>query len=254
MGQQPSKDQLLYQYACSGNADKIKALFARGAELEWIDELGRTPLILACMRSRKYNVAKTLIELGANVNAYCPVEDIKSLTKLCDVDMMKEIRSADTNDESGSHAGTPLHHAVEKGLKRTVKLLLSHGANALVMNDDSQTPLDVARVKHHSKIVRAIESHICLFSGWLREPFGPVILEVLAPQLLSRKVWVTVLPCASRNLAMPLKLELAIYSSLKDSQPRDLVALSNANMGGIKFIQSDHTVIISDIPNSNSST
>ncbi|KAG5554312.1 hypothetical protein RHGRI_011988 [Rhododendron griersonianum] len=222
MGQQPSKDQLLHQYASSGNVDKIKALRAQGAELEWIDELGRTPLILACMRSRKYNVAKTLIELGANVNAYCP----------------------------GSHAGTPLHHAVEKGLQRTVKLLLSHGgANAIVMNDDSQTPLDVARVKQNRKIVRAIESHICLFSGWLREPFGPVILEVLAPLLLSRKVWVAVLPCASRNLAMPLKLELAIYSSLKDSQPRNLVALSNANMGGIKFIQSDHAVIISDIRN-----
>ncbi|KAF7145783.1 hypothetical protein RHSIM_Rhsim04G0179100 [Rhododendron simsii] len=151
--------------------------------IEWqrIDEKGRTPLILACMLS--YYAAKTLIELGANVNAYCP-------------------------------------------------------ANPLVMNDDNQTPLDVARVNWRSNVVRAIESHICLFSGWLREPFGPSFLN-----------WVAVLPCGSRNLAKPFKLELAIYSNLQDSQPRTLVALWNANVEELKFIQSDHAVIISDIPN-----
>ncbi|KAF7144481.1 hypothetical protein RHSIM_Rhsim04G0180400 [Rhododendron simsii] len=155
----------------------------------WIDEKGRTPLILACMLS--YYAAKTLIELGANVNAYCP-------------------------------------------------------ANPLVMNDDNQTPLDVARVNWRSNVVCAKESHIWLFFGWLREPFGPVFLEVLAPQLLSRKVWVAVLPCGSRNLAKPFKLELAIYSNLQDSQPRTLVALWNANMEELKFIQSDHAMIISE--------
>ncbi|KAJ0672887.1 putative ankyrin repeat-containing domain-containing protein [Helianthus annuus] len=69
-----------------------------------------------------------------------------------------------------------------------VNLLLSHGANALVMNDDCQTALDVARIKGYSNIVRAIESHLCLFSGWLHEVYGPGFLELLAPQLLTRKV------------------------------------------------------------------
>ena len=32
-------------------------------------------------------------------------------------------------------------------------------ANALVMNDDCQTPLEVARAKGHSSVVRAIEVH-----------------------------------------------------------------------------------------------
>lgn len=109
---------------------------------------------------------------------------------------------------------------------------------------------------------------MCLFSGWLRELYGPGFLELLAPQLLSRKVWVfhvhgpysqysnlflefhfllsclfilylcchspflniillydykkvllilcswvVVLPCGSRNLKKPFKLELAIYAS-----------------------------------------
>ena len=40
--------------------------------LQWIDKEGKTPLMLACMRPDLLNVAKVLIELGANVNAYRP--------------------------------------------------------------------------------------------------------------------------------------------------------------------------------------
>lgn len=40
--------------------------------VQWIDKDGKTPLIVACMDSGLFNVAKTLIEMGANVNAYRP--------------------------------------------------------------------------------------------------------------------------------------------------------------------------------------
>ncbi|XP_058101611.1 probable E3 ubiquitin-protein ligase XBOS34 isoform X2 [Magnolia sinica] len=129
MGQQLSKDEMLYQQVNYGNVEGIKSLRRDGASLEWMDREGKTPLILACMRADFLPVVKTLIELGANVNAYRP----------------------------GSHAGTPLHHAAKRGLDHTVRLLLSHGANALVMNDDCQTPLDMARAKGHSNVVRIIE-------------------------------------------------------------------------------------------------
>ncbi|KAI3469781.1 hypothetical protein Pfo_026444 [Paulownia fortunei] len=219
MGQRQSKDELLYQQVNYGNIDGIKALRREGAGLEWIDSEGKTPLIVACMNPELYNVAKTLIELGANVNAYRP----------------------------GRHAGTPLHHAAKRGLEQTVKLLLSHGANALVMNDDCQTPLDVARAKGFSNVVRAIEGHVCLFSGWLRELYGPGFLELLAPQLLSRKVWVVILPCGSHNLRKPFKLELAIYTGAQDGQPRTIVPLWKANLEEPNFNQPDPTAIISDV-------
>ncbi|KAH0641174.1 hypothetical protein KY285_037760 [Solanum tuberosum] len=214
MGQQQSKGR-------ASVSASIKSLHREGAGLEWIDKEGKTPLIVACMNPGLYNVAKALIELGANVDAYRP----------------------------GRHAGTPLHHAAKRGLEQTVKLLLSHRANALIMNDDCQTPLDVARIKGFSNVVRAIESHICLFSGWLRELYGPGFLELLAPQLLSRKVWVVVLPCGSRNLRKPFRLELAIYSAVQDAQPRTIVALWKANMEEPNFSQPDSAVIISDISN-----
>ncbi|KAK6161287.1 hypothetical protein DH2020_004668 [Rehmannia glutinosa] len=243
MGQQQSKDELLYQQVNYGNVEGIKALRRKGAGLEqvnygnvegikalrsegagleWIDSEGKTPLIVACMNPELYNVAKALIELGANVNAYRP----------------------------GRHAGTPLHHAAKRGLEQTVKLLLTHGANALVMNDDCQTPLDVARAKGYSNVVRAIEGHVCLFSGWLRELYGPGFLELLAPQLLSRKVWVVILPCGSRNLRKPFKLELAIYAGAQDAQPRTIVPLWKANLEEPNFNQPDPAAIISDVSRS----
>jgi len=72
MGLQQSKEELLYQQVNYGNADGIRALRAQGAGLEWIDKEGKTPLMVACMRPDLLNVAKVLIELGANVNAYRP--------------------------------------------------------------------------------------------------------------------------------------------------------------------------------------
>ncbi|GJU72671.1 putative E3 ubiquitin-protein ligase XBAT35 isoform X1 [Tanacetum coccineum] len=186
---------------------------------QWMDKEGKTPLILASMNPQLYDVAKTLIELGANVNAYRP----------------------------GRHAGTPLHHAAKRGLEQMVKLLLLNGANALVMNDDCQTALDVARVKGYSNVVRAIESHICLFSGWLLEHYGPGFLEVFAPQLLSRKVWVVILPCGALKPTKPYKLELAIYSSAQDAKPRTIIPLWKANMDEPNFNQPDPAVIISNV-------
>ncbi|KAK4767397.1 hypothetical protein SAY86_015147 [Trapa natans] len=216
MGQQQSKDQLLHNQVNYGNIEGIKALRRDGAGLEWIDKDGKTPLIVASLNPQLYDVARTLIVLGANVNAYRP----------------------------GRNGGTPLHHAAKRGLENTVKLLLSHGANPMVINDDCQTPLHVARAKGYINVVRAIEGHICLFSGWMREFYGPGFLEVLAPQLLSRKIWVVVYPCGSQNLTRPFKLELAIYSSLQDALPRTVIPLWKANLEEPKFYHTDTSVII----------
>ncbi|KAL0920260.1 hypothetical protein M5K25_009381 [Dendrobium thyrsiflorum] len=218
MGAKQSKEELLYQKVNHGNVEGIKTLRYAGAGLEWVDKEGKTPLILACMRSDLLKAAKVLIEMGANVNVYRP----------------------------GSHAGTPLHHAARRGLENTVNLLLCNGANPLLMNDDSQTPLDVARARGHSKVVRAIEKRICLFSGWLREIHGPSILEAFVPQLVSKKIWAVVLPCNSRNPMNPQKFELAIYPNLQVSHPRTVVALWKAQIEQPNFNQPDPVLIVLD--------
>ncbi|XP_062080349.1 putative E3 ubiquitin-protein ligase XBAT34 [Humulus lupulus] len=216
---QRSKAELLYDVvAAAGNVDTIKVLFYEGASLEWIDIDGKNPLIVACMNPNLIDCAKTLIELGANINAYRP----------------------------GRHNGTPLHHAARKGLERTVALLLSQGANALVRNDDCQTPLDVARLNGHADVVRTLENHICYFSGWVREIYGPGFLGALAPHLLSRKIWVVVIPLGPNNRARLLKLELAVYSTLEDAQPSMVISLWKSRIEKPNLNQTDLTLTISD--------
>ncbi|KAL1200044.1 putative E3 ubiquitin-protein ligase XBAT34 [Cardamine amara subsp. amara] len=216
MRQQQSEEELLFQQVSNNDVEGIKSLRHDGAGLEWVDKEGRTPLILASSKAELCDVAKTLVELGSNV------------------------------DGSGFNGETPLHHAANKGLENTVKLLLSHGANPFVLNDDSQTPLEIARAKGYSNVVHAIESHICLFSGWMREFYFPSFLEFFAPQLLSRRVWVVIVPMASRNPTKPFKLELRVYASLQDANPKMEMPLWKSSLEEPKSYQSDASVMIVD--------
>ncbi|KAK9160350.1 hypothetical protein Syun_006691 [Stephania yunnanensis] len=257
MGQQQSKDELLHQQVNYGNVEGIKKLSQDGAGLEWIDKEGKTPLIVACMNPELISVAQALIDLGANVNAFRPVieapilglvlvQGIRFFLKEVPVSSLgwKELDweswvFAILGLIQGGHAGTPLHHAAKRGLEQSVSLLLSCGANPFLMNDDCQTPLEVARMKGYSNVVRTIESHISYFSGLLRELHGPGFLEALAPQC-----WVVVTPCGSRNPSKPVKLELALYNSALDAMPRTVIALWKAKIEEPKFRQSDPVVII----------
>ncbi|KAF0909307.1 hypothetical protein E2562_034947 [Oryza meyeriana var. granulata] len=218
MGLQQSKEELLYQQVNYGNADGIRALRAQGAGLEWIDKEGKTPLMVASMRHDLINVVQVLIELGANVNAYRP----------------------------GSYCGTALHHAAKKGLEQTVHLLLSHGANPYITNDDCHTALDLAREKGHVNVVRAIEGRISLFCGWMRENYGPGFLEAIAPQFMTRKIWAVILPREARNQTRPLKLELAIYPELQASKPQAVIKLWKCQLEEPKFNLANPSVTIFD--------
>ncbi|CAG7896671.1 hypothetical protein BRARA_H00247 [Brassica rapa] len=138
--------------------------------------------------------------------------------------------------KSHCHEGAGLEWADKEG--RT-PLILACAETELY---DVAETLKVARAKGYSDTVRAIESRICLFSGWMRELYGPSFLELCSPdQLLSRKVWVVIVPTDSRN---PLKLELVVYASLQDAQPRMVMPLWKANLKEPKSDQSDASVMI----------
>ncbi|CAL5079994.1 unnamed protein product [Urochloa decumbens] len=123
-------------------------------------------------------MARVLIEMGANVNAY----------------------------RRGSRRATALHHAADSGAEMVVKLLIIHGADPHIKNDYGETSLELARKKGHLSVVWAIEREICKFRGWMREKYGP-------DSFMTNKIWAVVLPCEAQNPTRPLKLELAIYHS-----------------------------------------
>ncbi|KAL9242980.1 hypothetical protein vseg_016926 [Gypsophila vaccaria] len=218
MGQKQSKDRLLYDYVVNGDIDGIQFLSKQGASLEWKDKEGKTPLIVAAKDGGLYGVAETLIELGANVNAYC----------------------------KGSHGGTPLHYAAKEGLDRTVALLLSHGANAFVKNHENRTPLDVARKNGCNLAVREIEGRVCYFSGYIREASGPGFSDASAPQMSSRLIWVVVVPCSLHKPPKRPELELVIYSTPQDAEPRKIVSLRRSKIKEPRFDQPSPVLLIFD--------
>ncbi|CAH8385909.1 unnamed protein product [Eruca vesicaria subsp. sativa] len=136
------------------------------------------------------------------------------------------------------HEGAGLEWADKEG--RTPLILACAEAE---LYDVAET-LNIARDKGYSDTVRAIESQICLFSGWMREFYGPKFLESCSPQLLSRKVWVVIVPTDSRNPSKPLKLELVVYASLQDAQPMMVMPLWKANLEEPRSEQSDASVMI----------
>eukprot|EP00897_Mesotaenium_endlicherianum_P003147 jgi/Mesen1/2860/ME000174S02118 len=215
MGLGVSKEEQVYMAVQKGDSSAVQALRAQGASLEWVDNRGRTPLMIACSNPEYYDVAATLLQLGANVKAY----------------------------RTGPEGGFPLHHAAKKGLDRTVALLFAYGGEALAMNDAGQTPIDLARVRRHLGVVRMLE----LMSG-------PALFEALASSWVFRNVWVVVLPGPvdprrRPDPRMPPCLQLFLYPSPKVTMPTTVIHLEQAEVSIAKPESPDPVLVINDIRN-----
>ncbi|CAA6662480.1 unnamed protein product [Spirodela intermedia] len=198
MGGEHSKERLVYESVRRGDVESIRSLHRQGAGVHWRSFSGKTPLILACSEANLLPAVKVLIELGADVNDY----------------------------EPGYSVGTALHRAAKRGLEQTAILLLSHGANPLLRNCFHRNSLDYAREAGHTGIVRAIESHICFFSGWLRETYhfsNPH--HVLTALRSPRRTWAVVLPSDPILPRSLTGLKLALYRDRQSPRPFKVVSL-----------------------------
>ncbi|GJP36207.1 hypothetical protein CLOM_g20728 [Closterium sp. NIES-68] len=184
MGQGVSREELVYQATQKADVSGIKRLRQDGAGLEWQDSHGRTSLIIACSRADMLPVARLLLQLGADVNAYV----------------------------RGAQGGTAIHQAARKGLDQTVQLLLDYGADPLRPNDIGRRALDIAWEQHRPTMARIIEDRVALFIGYVRQQqlSGPAFLQALVPQWVTKKVWVAVVPGSQASAA---RQRLNIYAS-----------------------------------------
>jgi ankyrin repeat protein len=152
----------LHWAVITGNQSIAGLLIDANAEIGVRDHIGLTPLHLAA--SRSLEMSKLLLSRGADIDARShdkqtplhqaaisgPTEVITLL--LNPRRFALETKAADVNarEERGM---TPLHYALIRETEEydAVKLLLDHGANPLLKNNDGHSPYDYALGKHDPK-------------------------------------------------------------------------------------------------------
>lgn len=112
-----------------GHAQAVDALLAAGALVNTAsrESMKLTPLASA-MAVQRNDIARTLIEHGANVNA------------------------------RGDNDVTPLHTAAARGNLESATLLLDHGADINAATKDGKTPMTYAQERNHPAMVEFLRS------------------------------------------------------------------------------------------------
>jgi uncharacterized protein len=118
----------LHRAASRGHLKAVALLLDRGAKVDSVDGEGVTPLILASYRGQT-EVVKLLLERGAAVNAREKRNGLSSLS-----------------------------HAVGRGDKELVSVLLAHGADRFLKDTDGRTALERAEANGATEIVALLRS------------------------------------------------------------------------------------------------
>lgn len=135
----------------------MQILLQHGASVEVTDSSGRTPLLLAAACG-DIPASSLLLDHKANINAtdntgrsplmHASAQGNDGLVRLY------LSRSADIEQRDNIARWTPLFFAANNGRAATVRLLLEHGANRNVVDTQSNTLTDVARMSGYWRLLR----------------------------------------------------------------------------------------------------
>jgi ankyrin repeat protein len=134
-------------YNVTGSVEIVELLLSKGANPNFADKSGKTPLHIASGTSSNSAVVRLLLDAGANPNAQTAVgsSPLHSAVKY-DVDSVRLLLAkgarADVTDSGGQ---TPLHSAAYMADNAgAARLLIAGGANVNARDDQGRTPLDIA--------------------------------------------------------------------------------------------------------------
>lgn len=148
-------DKVLRQAVYNRDLDMVKFALKMGADVDTQNETGHTALTMACNNKASLEIAKFLLENGANIEGIGknePSYDIETpLTYAAmygELELVKFLLAsgADVN-RPGGYGRTPLHFTAtpssywSNDYREIVKVLLEHGADPNIANSGGDNPL-----------------------------------------------------------------------------------------------------------------
>ena len=141
--------------------DMVKFLLERGANVDAVNRSGQTPIFYAVMR-RCLKIVSVLVECGCDVNVidesgYTPLRwavDVNSIDVVRELFKSKTI-DANLNDEKSEN--TVLHLATLNGSQKMAKYLIKKKVKLDALNEDNETPLQVAMKRNYTAIAELIK-------------------------------------------------------------------------------------------------
>ena len=141
--------------AClNGHLDVVNILIERGANVDAVDNDGTTPILYAVMENY-LDIVLMLAENGCNMN----VSDEDGNTPLHwaveddNIDIVRALFQSKTFDVNFTDEkclkNTALHLAAENGYEAMAKYLIENAANLDALNEDDETPLQIATKRGH---------------------------------------------------------------------------------------------------------
>lgn len=147
--------QRLMAAVTQGDADSVRELLARGAEVDERYPIvngfndAHTPLLVAA-RDGHTEIARMLLEAGADVNASEPTFGAVPLHKAVyngHAELTRLIASwpgVNLNFQGATNGYTPLHDAIWHGYEECAQALLDAGVDISLRGHDGKTPEDLA--------------------------------------------------------------------------------------------------------------
>jgi len=151
----------VYEAAATGQTERLQELIAADPSLVNSHAFdGFTPLGLAVFFGHPEAV-KLLLDAGADVNL--PSRESMKVTPLASASAARQLEIARVLIEHGANVNaraandfTPLHEAAASGKLDFAQLLLEHGADVNAKTMDGKTPLDYAREHNQHEMVELL--------------------------------------------------------------------------------------------------
>jgi uncharacterized protein len=151
----------IFEAASLGRFDRLRDLAGDSAAVRSSSADGFTALHFACFFGQPA-AARVLIESGAAVDAVAAnpmkVMPLHSAASARNLEAARSLVEHGAPVNARQHGGwTPIHAAAQNGDRAMVELLLRHGGDATLPNDEGKTAATVAREKGHSEIAALLD-------------------------------------------------------------------------------------------------